>query len=70
MAVKADLGNSSTEIVVGVVVLIASTIEIIKELVVFIGYKASELEIFGVVVAITIAVAGRVRKGIEIIGQQ
>ena len=70
MAVKADLNSSSTEIVVGVVVLIASTIEIIKELVVFIGYKASELEIFGVVVAITIAVAGRVRKGIEIIGQQ
>ena len=63
MAVKANLGSSLTEIVVGVVALITSAIKIIKELVVFIGYKASELKVFRV----TVAVAKRVGKSIKII---
>ena len=72
MAVKADLGSSSTEMVIRVVALITNTIKIIEELVVFIGYKAFKLKVFGVTIAvtITITVAGRVRKGIEIIKQQ
>ena len=68
VAVKANLGNSSTKIVIGVVTLVASTIKIIEELVVFIRYKASKLEIFRVI--ITIAVTKRVGKGIKIIRQQ
>ena len=67
MAVKANLGNSSTEIVIGVVTLVASTIKIIEEFVVFIRYKASKLEVFRVTIAV--AVAERVRKGVEIIKQ-
>jgi hypothetical protein len=47
-----------------VVVFIASAIKIIKELVVFIRYKASKLEVFRV------AIAGKVRKSIEVIRQQ
>ena len=66
MAVKANLGNSLTEIIIGVVVFAISTIKIIEELIVFIGYKASKLEVFGV----TITVAEGVRKSIEIIRQQ
>ena len=66
MAVKADLGSSLTEMVIGVVTLITNTIEIIKEFIIFIGYKASELKVFRV----TITVTRRVRKGIEIIRQQ
>ena len=66
MAVKANLDSSSTEIVVEVVVLITNTIKIIKELIIFIGYKVSKLEVFGV----TIAVTGRVGKSIKIIKQQ
>jgi hypothetical protein len=50
MAVKADLGSGSTEIVIGVVVLITSAIKIVKELIVFIGYKVSNLEAFGVAI--------------------
>ena len=50
MAVEADLNSGSTEMVIGVIVLIISAIKIIKELVVFIKYKASKLEIFGVVI--------------------
>ena len=73
MAVEADLSSSLTEIVIEVVTLIISAIKIIEELVVFIRYKASKLEVFGVTIAITIAVAvavtGRVGKGIEIIKQ-
>ena len=49
----------------GVVMLITNTIKIIEELVIFIGYKASKLKIFGV----TIAVAKRVRKSVKIIRQ-
>jgi hypothetical protein len=50
VAVKADLGNSSTKIVIGVVVFITSTIKIIEEFIVFIGYKASKLEVFRVTI--------------------
>ena len=66
MAVKANLGSNSTEIVVGVVALITSTIKIVEELIVFIEYKVSKLEVFKV----TITVAKRVGKGIKIIRQQ
>ena len=66
MAVEANLGSSSTKIVIGVVVLIISAIKIIEELIVFIGYKVSKLEVSKV--AITIAES--VRKGIKIIRQQ
>ena len=65
MAVKINLGNNSTEIVVGVIVLITNAIKIIEELIVFIGYKASKLKVFRV----TIAVTRRVKKGIKIIRQ-
>ena len=61
MAVKANLGSSLTKIVVGVVILITSTIKIIEELIVFIGYKASNLGVFRV------AVTRRVRKSIKVI---
>jgi hypothetical protein len=63
VAVKADLGSSLTEIVIGVVTLIVSAIKIIKEFIVFIGYKASNLEVFGV------TITKRVRVSIEIVGQ-
>ena len=45
MAVKADLGGNLTEIVIGVVALITGAIEIIGELIVFIQYKVSKLEV-------------------------
>ena len=61
MAVKANLGSSLTKIVIGVVILITSAIKIIEELIVFIGYKASKLEVFRV------TVARRVRKSIKVI---
>jgi hypothetical protein len=61
VAVKADLGGGLTKIVVGVVILIAGAIKIIEELVVFIGYKASKLEVFRV------AVTRRVRKSIKVV---
>ena len=64
MAVKADLSSGSTEMVVGVVVLVISAIEIVEELVVFIRYKASKLEVFGV------AITRRVGKSVKVIGQQ
>ena len=67
MAVKADLGSSSTKIVVEVVALITSTIKIIEELIVFMEYKASKLKVFRVTVTITIT--KRVRKGVKIISQ-
>ena len=50
VAVKADLGGGLTEMVIGVVVFVTSAIEIIKELIVFIRYKASKLEVFGVTI--------------------
>ena len=65
MAVKVNLNSSSTEIVIGVVVLITSTIKIIGELIVFIKYKASKLEVFGVTV--TIAITKRVGKSVKVI---
>ena len=52
--------------VIGVVILITSTIKIMEELVVFIGYKASELEVF----KIAVTVAKRVRKSVKVIRQQ
>ena len=66
IAVEANLGGGLTKIVIGVVVFIISAIKIIEEFIVFIGYKASKLEVFGVTVAIT----KKVRKSIKIIGQQ
>ena len=62
MAVKADLGGGLTKIVIGVVILIASAIEIIEELVVFIGYKASKLKVF------KITITKRVGKSVEVVG--
>jgi len=62
VAVKADLGGALTKMVVGVIVLIAGAIKIVEELVVFIGYKASKLEVFGV------TIAGRVGKSVEVVG--
>ena len=59
------MGSSLTKIVVGVVALIISAIKIIEELIVFIEYKVSELEVFRVI--ITVAITKRVRKGIKII---
>ena len=61
MAVKANLGGSLTKIVIGVVTLITSTIKIIEELIVFIGYKASKLEVFRV------TITRRVRKSIKVV---
>jgi hypothetical protein len=61
IAVKADLNSGSTEIVIGVVILITSAIKIIKELIVFIGYKASNLEVFKV------AIAKKVRTNIKVV---
>ena len=70
MAVKANLDNSLTEIVIKVVIFITNTIKIIEELIVFIGYKASKLEVFKVTIAVAVTVAKRVRKSIEVVGQQ
>jgi hypothetical protein len=44
-----------------VVILITSAIKIIEELIVFIGYKASKLEVFRV------TITRRVRKSIKVI---
>ena len=65
MAVKPDLGSNSTEIVIEVVVLVTNTIKIIEELIVFIEYKASKLEVFRV----TITITKKVRKSVKIIKQ-
>ena len=64
MAVEADLGGGLTEMVVKVVIFITSAIEIVKEFVVFIRYKASKLEVFGVVIA------RKVGKSVKVVGQQ
>ena len=50
--------------VVRVVTFITSTIEIVKELIVFIKYKVFKLEVFRVVIT------GKVRKSIKVIRQQ
>ena len=68
MAVEANLGSSSTEMVIGVIVLITSTIKIVEEFIVFIGYKVSKLEVFRVTVAV--AITKKVRKSIKVIRQQ
>ena len=65
VAIKANLSGGSTKMVIKVIALIISTIEIIEEFIIFIGYKASELEIFKV----TIAITRRVGKSIKIIRQ-
>ena len=64
VAVKADLGSSLTEIVIGVVAFVASAIKIIEELVVFIRYKASKLEVFKV------TITEKVKKSVKVIRQQ
>ena len=64
MAVKANLGSGLTKIVIKVITLIISAIEIIKELIIFIGYKASELEVFRVVIT------KKIKKSINVISQQ
>jgi hypothetical protein len=61
VAVKTNLGSSLTKIVIGVVALITGTIKIIEELIVFIGYKASKLEVFRV------TITRRVRKSVKVI---
>ena len=61
MAVKANLGGGLTKMVIGVVILVASAIKIIEELIVFIGYKAFKLEVFRV------TITRRVRKSIKVI---
>ena len=66
MAVEADLNSSLTKIVIGVVALITNTIKIMEELIVFIGYKVSELKVFKIIVT----VAKRVGKSIKVIKQQ
>ena len=65
VAVKANFNNSLTEIVIKVVTFVINTIEIIEELVVFIKYKASKLEVFGVIIAVT----KKIGKGVKIIRQ-
>ena len=64
VAVKADLGGSLTEIVIGVVIFITNAIKIVEELIVFIKYKASKLEVFRVIIA------KKVRKSVKVIRQQ
>ena len=63
MAVKTNLNSSLAKIVIKVVIFITSTIEIVKELIIFIRYKVSELEIFRV------TITGKVRKSIKVVGQ-
>ena len=63
VAVKADLGGGLAEIVIGVVIFIISAIEIIEEFIMFIRYKVSELEVFGV------AIAKKVGKSVKVVRQ-
>jgi hypothetical protein len=63
VAVKADLGGGLAKIVIGVVAFVTSAIKIVKELIVFIRYKASKLEVFRV------TVAGKVKKSVKVVGQ-
>ena len=64
MAVKANLGSGLTKIVIRVVAFVTNAIKIMKELIVFVRYKASKLEIFGV------AVTKKVKKSVKVVGQQ
>ena len=64
MAVKADLGGGLTKIVIGVVIFVTGAIKIMEELIVFIRYKVSKLEVFKV------AVTGKVGKSIKVVRQQ
>ena len=64
VTVKANLGSSLTKIVIKIVTFVASAIKIIKKLIVFIKYKASKLEIFGV------TITKKVGKSIKVIRQQ
>ena len=64
MVVKTNLGGSLAKIVIGVVIFIISAIKIVEELIVFIKYKVSELEVFGVIIT------GKVGKSIKVIKQQ
>ena len=59
VAVKANLGNGLTKIIIGVVALITGAIKIVKELIVLVRYKASKLEVF------RFAVTGKVRESIR-----
>ena len=64
VAVKANLGSGLAEIIIGVIIFVASAIEIVEEFIMFIKYKASELEVFRV------AIAKKVRKSVKVIRQQ
>ena len=64
MAVKANLGSSLAKMVIGVVIFVANAIEIVKEFIIFIRYKASKLEVFRV------TVTGKVKKSIKVVRQQ
>ena len=61
MAVKADLGGGLAEMVIGVIIFVTGAIEIVKELIMFIRYKASKLEVFKV------AITGKVGKSIKVV---
>ena len=63
MAVKANLGGGLTEIVIKVITFIASAIEIVEELIMFIKYKVSELEVFRVIVT------KKIKKSVKVIKQ-
>ena len=56
MAVEANLGSNSTEIVIGVIILITNAIKIVEELIVFIGYKAFELKVFKIIITVIIII--------------
>ena len=56
MAVEANLGSNSTEIVIGVIILITNAIKIVEELIIFIGYKAFKLKVFKIIITIIIII--------------
>ena len=64
VVVKTDLGGSLTEMIVEAVTLVTGAIKIVEELVVFVGYKASKSEVFGV------TVAERVGESVKLVRQQ
>ena len=64
VAVKANLSGGLTKMIIKVVTFITSTIEIIKELIIFIKYKASELEVFRV------TITKKIGKSVKVIRQQ
>ena len=63
VAVKANLSGGLTKIVVKIIIFIINAIEIAEELIIFIKYKASELEVFGV------TITKKVGKSVEVIRQ-